>query len=137
RASPKVSPRHPPLCLKLRPYLVSILGICRSTEHMTTYTAPIADMRFAATRLAGYGEIAGLPGGEELSDELLVSILEEGGKFAAGVLAPLNRIGDLQGSRLENGVVRTPEGWASAYRAFVDGGWNAVPFDPRHGGQGL
>jgi len=104
---------------------------------MTPYAAPIADMRFAATRLAGFGEIAGLPGGEELSDELLVSILKEGGKFAAGVLAPLNRIGDLEGSRLENGVVRTPEGWASAYRAFVDGGWNAVPFDERHGGQGL
>jgi alkylation response protein AidB-like acyl-CoA dehydrogenase len=104
---------------------------------MTTYTAPISDMRFAATRLAGFGEIAALPGGEELSDELLASILDEGGKFAGGVLAPLNRIGDLQGSRLENGVVRTPEGWANAYRAFAEGGWNAVPFDQRYGGQGL
>jgi alkylation response protein AidB-like acyl-CoA dehydrogenase len=104
---------------------------------MTDYAAPIADMRFAATRLAGFAEIADLPGGEDLSDELLVSILGEGGKFAGGVLAPLNRIGDLQGSRLENGVVRTPDGWAGAYRAFIDGGWNAVPFDPEHGGQGL
>ncbi|HWY13673.1 MAG TPA: acyl-CoA dehydrogenase [Rhizomicrobium sp.] len=104
---------------------------------MTEYAAPIADMHFAATRLAGFGEIAALPGGEDLSDELLVSILEEGGKFAAGVLSQLNRIGDLQGSRLENGVVRTPDGWVPAYRAFIDGGWNAVPFESRQGGQGL
>jgi alkylation response protein AidB-like acyl-CoA dehydrogenase len=104
---------------------------------MTDYAAPIADMRFAATRLAGFAEIAALPGGEDLSEELLVSIFKEGGKFARGVLAPLNRIGDLQGSRLENGVVRTPDGWASAYRGFVDGGWNAVPFAPAYGGQGL
>ncbi|HEX4077969.1 MAG TPA: acyl-CoA dehydrogenase [Rhizomicrobium sp.] len=102
-----------------------------------TYTAPIADMRFAATRLAGFAEIAGLPGGEELSEDLLASILEQGGRFAAGVLAPLNRVGDRQGSRLENGVVRAPDGWSDAYRAFVEAGWNAVPFEPRHGGQGL
>jgi alkylation response protein AidB-like acyl-CoA dehydrogenase len=104
---------------------------------MTDYAAPIADMYFAATRLAGFGDIAALPGGEDLSDELLASILEEGGKFAGGVLAPLNRVGDLQGSRLENGVVRTPQGWADAYRAFVAGGWNAVAFKPEFGGQGL
>ncbi len=104
---------------------------------MTGYAAPIADMRFAATRLAGFAEIAALPGGEDLSGELLVSILEEGAKFAGGVLAPLNRLGDLQGSRLENGVVRTPDGWAAAYRAFIDGGWNAVPFESGHGGQDL
>jgi alkylation response protein AidB-like acyl-CoA dehydrogenase len=102
-----------------------------------TYAAPLTDMRFAATRLAGFDEIARLPGGEELSESLLAHILEEGGKFAAGVLAPLNRVGDKQGSRLENGVVRTPEGWADAYKAFADGGWNSVPFDHEFGGQGL
>jgi len=104
---------------------------------MTDYAAPIADMRFAATRLARLADIAGLPGGEELSEELIASIFEEGGKFAGGVLAPLNRVGDRQGSQLVNGVVRTPDGWAEAYRAFIDGGWNGVPFDPEHGGQGL
>ncbi|HWE05764.1 MAG TPA: acyl-CoA dehydrogenase [Rhizomicrobium sp.] len=102
-----------------------------------TYTAPIADMRFAATRLAGFAGIAGLPGGEELSEGLLDSIFEQGGRFASGVVAPLNRVGDRQGSRLENGVVRTPDGWSEAYRAFVAAGWNAVPFDHDHGGQHL
>ena len=104
---------------------------------MSDYAAPIADMRFVATRLAGFGEIARLPGGEDLSEDLLRSIFEEGGKFAGGVLAPLNRVGDRQGSKLVNGAVKTPDGWRDAYRQFVDGGWNAVPFDPAYGGQGL
>jgi len=84
----------------------------------------------------GFGEVASLPANDDLSLELFDSILEEGGR-GRRCSGPLNRIGDQQGSRLENGVVRTPDGWADAYRAFVDGGWNAVPFDPAFGGQGL
>ena len=94
-------------------------------------------MRFVATHLAGFDFIAGLPGGGDLNDDLLQSIFEEGGKFAAGVLAPLNRVGDRQGSKLINGAVKTPDGWPDAYRQFVEGGWNAVPFDENFGGQGL
>ncbi len=104
---------------------------------MPDYIAPVADLRFAMTELAGLGAIAALPGGADLGLDLVDSILEEAGKFAGGVLSPLNRVGDIQGSRLENGVVRTPDGWAEAYAAFVAGGWNAVPFDPDNGGQGL
>jgi alkylation response protein AidB-like acyl-CoA dehydrogenase len=103
---------------------------------MTDYYAPVADIRFAAA-LAGFADVAVLPGAEDLTGDLFDTVLEEGGKLAAGVLAPLNRVGDKQGSRLENGIVRTPDGWADAYRAFVDGGWNSVPFDPAYGGQGL
>ncbi len=104
---------------------------------MADYSAPIADMYFVATRLAGFRDIAALYGDEDLNEELLSSIFEEGGKFAAGVLAPLNRVGDMQGSKLVNGVVQTPDGWKDAYRQFVEGGWNAVPFDPDYEGQGL
>jgi alkylation response protein AidB-like acyl-CoA dehydrogenase len=104
---------------------------------MTDYVAPLADVRFAVTKLAGLDEVIALPGCEEISADLVDSIFEEAGRFAGGVLGPLNVIGDRQGSRLENGVVRTPEGWAEAYKGFVDGGWNAVPFDPDFGGQGL
>jgi alkylation response protein AidB-like acyl-CoA dehydrogenase len=104
---------------------------------MVEYTAPLADMRFAMAKMAGFGDVATLPGAEDLSLELIDSIFEEAGRFAAGVLSPLNRVGDQQGSRLENGVVRTPDGWAEAYGSFVEGGWNAVPFDPDFGGQGL
>ena len=104
---------------------------------MTDYTAPLADMRFALQEIAGIGEIAALPGCEQASDDLVDAVLEEAGKLAGGVLAPLNRAGDALGSRLENGVVRTPEGFKEAYRHYVEGGWNALPFAPEHGGQGL
>jgi alkylation response protein AidB-like acyl-CoA dehydrogenase len=104
---------------------------------MTDYVAPIADINFAITTLAGFADVAALPGGEDLSVELLDSILEEGGRFAAGVLGPLNHPGDKQGARLENGIVRTPDGWIEAYRAFVESGWNGAPFAVEQGGQGL
>jgi 3-(methylthio)propanoyl-CoA dehydrogenase len=104
---------------------------------VTDYTAPLADMRFALREIAGIAEIAALPGCEQASDDLVDAVLEEAGKLAGGVLAPLNRAGDEQGSRLENGVVRTPEGFKEAYRHYVEGGWNALPFAPEHGGQGL
>ena len=104
---------------------------------MTDYAAPLADMRFALAELAGMGEIAGLPGCEQATPDLVDAVLEEAGKLAGGVLAPLNRVGDQQGSRLENGVVRTPDGFKDAYAKYVEGGWNALPFEIEHGGQGL
>src|ERR1700761_142645 len=104
---------------------------------MTDYVAPLADIRFTVTKLAGFDEVAALPGAEDVTLDLAESIFDEAGKFAGGVLGPLNVVGDKQGSRLENGVVRTPDGWADAYKGFVDGGWNSVPFSPDFGGQGL
>ncbi len=104
---------------------------------MTDYAAPLADMRFALTEIAGIDEIARLPGCEQASPDVVDAVLEEAGKLAGGVLAPLNRIGDRQASRLENGVVRTPDGFKEAYAKYVEGGWNALPFPPEHGGQGL
>ncbi|HWG78860.1 MAG TPA: acyl-CoA dehydrogenase, partial [Stellaceae bacterium] len=79
----------------------------------------------------------GLPGCEQATSDVVDAVLEEAGKLAGGVLAPLNRIGDQQASRLENGVVRTPDGFKEAYAKYVEGGWNALPFPPEHGGQGL
>jgi len=102
-----------------------------------TYTAPIRDMLFTLDAVAGIGDLAQLPAYSEVTPDLTASVLEEAGRFAGEVLAPLNRIGDIQGSRLENGVVRTPDGFADAYRQFCDGGWNGLPFDPDFGGQGL
>ena len=104
---------------------------------MTDYIAPIDDMRFALTEIAGIREIASLPGCEQATDDLVDAVLDEAAKLASGVLAPLNRSGDQEGSTLENGVVRTPAGFKEAYRHYVDGGWNALPFAPEHGGQGL
>jgi 3-(methylthio)propanoyl-CoA dehydrogenase len=92
-----------------------------------TYIAPIPDMLFALTEVAGH----------PADDDTLRQILSEAAKLAGEVLAPINRGGDIEGSVLENGVVRTPKGFKEAYAQFVKGGWNAVPCDPEHGGQGL
>ncbi|MCW5748470.1 MAG: acyl-CoA dehydrogenase family protein, partial [Alphaproteobacteria bacterium] len=102
-----------------------------------TYAAPLADIRFALREVADQAAVAALPGYEDATDDMIDAVLEEAGKLSANVLAPLNRIGDQQGATLENGVVRTPEGFAGAYRQFIDGGWNALPFDPEYGGQGM
>ncbi|MCY4191409.1 MAG: acyl-CoA dehydrogenase [Rhodospirillaceae bacterium] len=104
---------------------------------MTDYCAPVEDMRFVLKNVVGMPEIADLPGYDEATDDLVDAVLEEAGKLAGEVIGPLNHIGDQQGSVLENGVVRTPEGFKEAYWKFVEGGWNSVPFDPEIGGQGL
>jgi len=69
--------------------------------------------------------------------ETVAAVLEGAGSFAASVLAPLNRVGDQQGARFENGVVRAAPGFADAYRAYVAGGWNGLAAAEEHGGQGL
>ena len=102
-----------------------------------TYAAPLAEMRFALNAVADLPEIAKLPGYEEATPDLVDAILDEAGKLAGEVLAPLNHPGDREGSVYENGVVRTPHGFREAYGQFVEGGWNALPFDPDYGGQGL
>ncbi len=104
---------------------------------MSVYAAPLRDMRFVIEDVVGLGRVSALPGLEATDGALVEQILTEAGKLAGGVLAPLNKVGDRQGSRLENGVVRTPEGFADAYRQFVDGGWNGAPFEEEWGGMGL
>ncbi len=104
---------------------------------MNGYSAPVADMRFVIDALCGLQDIARLPGYEEATPDLVDQVLDASAKFAAQVLAPLNHAGDRRGSVLENGVVRTPDGFAEAYRSFVEGGWNGVAIAPEHGGMGL
>ena len=101
------------------------------------YSAPLADMRFLLQEVAGLSEIAQLPGCEEATPDLVDAVLDEAGKFAAGVLAPLNSVGDRQGCRLEDGKVITPAGWTEAYRQFAAGGWVGLGLSPEYGGQGL
>ncbi|WP_299440925.1 acyl-CoA dehydrogenase [uncultured Rhodospira sp.] len=104
---------------------------------MSVFAAPLDDMRFALD-LAGLSDIAALPRFAEATPDLIDAILEEAGKFGAGVLAPLNEPGDREGCALEpDGTVRLPDGAAEAYAQFVEGGWNSLPFSPDYGGQGL
>lgn len=98
------------------------------------YRAPVSEIRFwlGAVRSP---DPAG--GSQDTPDDLVDAVLEEAGRFATDVVAPLDRIGDRDGARLENGVVRTPEGWQAAYRRWAEAGWGGLSADPDHGGQGL
>ncbi|MFO1127561.1 MAG: acyl-CoA dehydrogenase [Rhodospirillales bacterium] len=102
-----------------------------------TYSAPLTDMRFVLHHLCDLEDTARLPGFEEATPDLIEAVLEEASRMTAEVLAPLNQGGDLQGSRLVDGIVRTPDGWKEAYATFVEGGWNGAAFDPQYGGMGL
>jgi acyl-CoA dehydrogenase len=102
-----------------------------------TYEAPLRDIRFVLQELIGLDEIAALPGQAHVQPELVDAVLEEAARFAGDVLAPLNKSGDRQGARWQDGAVTTPDGFAAAYHRFVEGGWNALAGDPEFGGQGL
>ena len=104
---------------------------------MSNYSAPIRDMQFVMRELAGLDQVQQLPGCDEVSGDLVDAILEEAGKFAGGVLSPLNRVGDTEGARWDNGEVFTASGWKQAYSQFCEGGWPALAGDPEFGGQGL
>jgi 3-(methylthio)propanoyl-CoA dehydrogenase len=104
---------------------------------MDTYGAPMRDMRFILDELVGIDGIAALPGCEAAEPELVYSILEEADKFAAGVLAPLNKSGDIQGCRLDGERVVVPDGWKDAWDQFVAAGWLGLSLPEQYGGQGL
>jgi len=104
---------------------------------MIPYSPPLEDMQFALEHVAGLDEISALPGCEAAAPDTVMAVLDEAAKLARDVLAPLNDIGDKQPSRLENGVVRTPPGFRQAYRTYVEGGWNSLPFEEEFGGQAL
>lgn len=105
---------------------------------MFDYATPLRDMSFLLKELAGQEQIAALPGCEDASEDLIAAVLEEAGKFAAGVLAPANRPGDQQGCQLtEDGRVLTPDAWPEVYRQFVEGGWVGLSLPAEYGGQGL
>lgn len=103
---------------------------------MQAYTPPIDDYRFLLQHVLHFdGAMAEL--GQDIDTDLAVTVLGEAGKFCAEILHPINREGDEHGSRLVDGNVVTPPGFADAYRQFVDAGWPALAADPAHGGQGL
>ncbi len=104
---------------------------------MQVYEAPLRDMKFVLHELHQDDGFGGLDALAEFTPDLVDAILAEAGRVARDVLLPLNRSGDEEGCRLENGVVRTPEGFKAAYDQFREGGWCALASDPRWGGQGL
>ncbi|MBU3712561.1 MAG: acyl-CoA dehydrogenase [Limnohabitans sp.] len=107
---------------------------------MPSYHPPLRDMHFVLHDVLGVMDVLkDLPAHAELDAETMAAVLEEGGKFAADILTPLNAVGDAQGCHLNRDTheVKTPEGFKAAYEAFVAGGWPALSCDPVYGGQGL
>jgi len=104
---------------------------------MSTYSAPLKDMQFAIAEFAGLPGIAALPGCGEVNAELVEAVLTEAGKFAQGVLDPLNRSGDQRGAQWRDGVVTAPAGFRDAYEQFAAAGWNGLAASTDFGGQGL
>ena len=102
------------------------------------YQAPIDDMKFVLRHLVGIDRVAAMPGYDMVSDDLVDAVLDEAGKLAGEVIAPLNHSGDMTGSvRNDDGSVTTPPGFREAWAAMAEGGWVGLNADPEHGGQGL
>ncbi len=100
-----------------------------------SYRAPAADIAF--TLKHGAGLASALAQGGELAAEDIDAVLEEAGRFATDVLAPLNAIGDRHGTPFKDGAVTMPPGWKEAYRSWAGAGWNAVSLPAQWGGQAL
>lgn len=103
---------------------------------MPTYTAPVKDMQFLLHDLLKISE-TDIKGYADLDRSFTEAVLDEAAKVAQDILAPLNAVGDTEGCKLENGVVRTPKGFREAFHSLSQGGWMSLDAAPDYGGQGL
>ena len=107
---------------------------------MPSYRAPLRDMQFVLHELLEVDTaLSALPAHASLDAATINQVLEEGGKFVAEVIFPLNHSGDREGCHFdaETHTVTTPQGFVDAYRHYVDAGWPSLSCDPDFGGQGL
>jgi len=107
---------------------------------MPHYNPPLRDMQFVMHELLQVvDQLKTLPPHADLDADTMNAVLEEGGKFAAEVLAPINQSGDEEGCVLDKSThaVTAPKGFKEAYAKYVEGGWPALSTDPKYGGQGL
>ena len=101
------------------------------------YRPPLRDYGFLFREVLKLDDYADVPSLADAPVDLVEQVIEAAGEFAAGVLAPLNSVGDKTGCRLDGDKVTTPPGFKQAYQQLVDGGWPALSVDPKWGGQGL
>ena len=101
------------------------------------YRAPISDYELLFRHVVGFDQIAATETFAEASEDVVSAILSEAGKMCEEVMAPLQRPGDLDPARLENGVLRTSPGYGDGWKAIAQGGWIGMSGDPEYGGMGL
>ena len=104
---------------------------------MAEYRAPVKEMRFVINELAGLTTVAGLPGYEEATPDLVEAVLEEAALLTSKAIAPTNVVGDSQGTKVVDGTVQVPAEFHAIYRQYVEGGWPGIVNNPEYGGQGL
>ena len=96
-----------------------------------SYRAPVRDQRFVLHDVLNITQYSHLPGFADADADTIDAILEEGAKFCEGVLAPLSKVGDVEGcTRDEDGNVKTPTGFKDAFHQMSEGGWTALSSDP-------
>ncbi|WP_171206077.1 acyl-CoA dehydrogenase [Ruegeria sp. HKCCA0235A] len=101
------------------------------------YRAPISDYQFLLHHVVGFDQVAATETFADASADVVTAILTEAAKMSEEVLAPLQRAGDLEPARLENGVLRSSPGYADGWKAIAEGGWIGISADPQFGGMGL
>jgi len=104
---------------------------------MTDYKAPLRDMRFVLNEVIGLEDHYQSLGLTDITSDLIDSILEEGARFSETALAPINRNGDEEGVKFDNGVVTTPKGFKEAYKQYCENGWASITAPADFGGQDL
>ena len=105
---------------------------------MAEFAPRLDDVNFTLNHIAGLEEIAKLNGYQHADPATVAEILDEAGRFFTEVTAPLNRVGDIQGSILtEDGTVKTPDGFKEAYQKLIESGWTASHMPKEWGGGGL
>ena len=103
---------------------------------MPQYTPPVRDTRFVLDRVIRLDRYANLPGFQNATPDVVDAVLEEGGRFVAEVLFPINQSGDKEGcTRHDDGSVTTPKGFKEAYNKFVESGWGTLSAPAAFGGQ--
>ena len=105
---------------------------------MPVYKAPVDDVQFLLNDVFHIERYNNLPGFADAPPDVVTAILGEAAKFSEEVLAPLNRVGDLEGcNRHDDGRVTTPKGFKDAYKQLCEGGWLGISVPAEYGGQGL
>ncbi|WP_126174985.1 acyl-CoA dehydrogenase C-terminal domain-containing protein [Tsuneonella rigui] len=105
---------------------------------MPTYTAPTRDAKFILNEVLDLASYGNLPGFESATPDLIDTVIDESGKFAAEVLQPLNQVGDREGcTRNADGSVTTPPGFKAAFDQYVEAGWSTLAAPSEYGGQGM